>query len=323
MQIAITNLRLKITELLQKNFSKEEATKIADYLVWAEMSGNKTQGLIKMTGTEPLQDIKPTSEIKVLRDKKLSKLIDAGANPAPLASQIATEAVIAKAKEHGFGIVGVNNIHSSNGAQAYYAEKIAKEDLIGVVLARSSAAAAAFGGIDPVFGTNPIAFSFPTNEKPLVFDMATSAMTWYGLVLAESKGEKIPENTAVDKDGQPTVDPAAAMDGALLSFDRNYKGSGLAMVVEMLAGPLVGASYGQIEGDWGCLFIAIDPDLLIDIAEFKNSSSDLVAKIKSSRTLSGEIVRIPGERSQSSLMTCKSSGMVEVDDTVLRQLGII
>ena len=249
MKISINQLKSNITNILRQNFSEDEATQIADYFIWAEMTGNKTQGLLKMTGTQPIQNVKPISDIKIIRNKKLSQLIDAGANPAPLVSQIATDTAITKAKEHGFGIVGVNNIHTSNGAQAFYAEKIASNDLIGVVLARSSAAAAAFGGIEPVFGTNPIAFSFPTQEEPLVFDMATAAMTWYGLVLAKSRGEQIPENTAINKEGNPTTDPAEAMNGALLSFDRSYKGSGLGMVVEMLGGPLVGASYGQVEGD--------------------------------------------------------------------------
>lgn len=322
MKIPVDRLKASITSILQQNFSEDEANKIADYFIWAEMSGNKTQGLLKMTGTEPIQNVKPTSKIKVVRDRRLSQLIDAGANPAPLVSQIATETAISKANEHGFGIVGVNNIYTSNGAQAFYAEKIAKHDLIGIVLARSSAAAAAFGGIEPVFGTNPIAFSFPTKKEPLVFDMATTAMTWYGLVLAKARGEQIPENVAIDKDGNPTTDPGGAMNGALLSFDRSYKGSGLGMVVEMLGGPLVGASYGQIEGDWGSLFIALDPDMLVDIETFKANSTSLIEKIKGAKTKEGSSVRIPGEKSYVSLAECQESGQVEVDDVILQTLGI-
>lgn len=322
MKISIDRLKASITSILQQNFSEDEANKLADYFIWAEMSGNKTQGLLKMTGTEPIQNVRPTSEIKVVRDRKLSQLIDAGANPAPLVSQIATETAISKAKEHGFGIVGVNNIHTSNGAQAFYGEKIAKHDLIGIVLARSSAAAAAFGGTEPIFGTNPIAFSFPTKNEPLVFDMATTAMTWYGLVLAKTRGEQIPENVAIDKDGNPTTDPGEAMNGALLSFDRSYKGSGLGMVVEMLGGPLVGASYGQVEGDWGSLFIALDPDMLVDIETFKVNSTDLIEKIKGAKTKEGSSVRIPGEKSYVSLAECQESGQVEVDDVILQALGI-
>ena len=199
MKVAIKDLERRVLgTFIENGFSSDKAAKIWEYLLWAEMSGNSTQGIIKMTGTEPLQSIKPLVEIKVERNKKLSQLIDGGANPAPLVSQLATEAVISKAKEHGFGIVGVRNTYSSNGAQAYYVEKIAKEDLIGIVCSRSPAATTGFGSIDPLFGTNPIGFSFPTEDEPFVFDMATSAMTFYGLVLAKSRGETIPENMAID-----------------------------------------------------------------------------------------------------------------------------
>lgn len=137
MRIAINELRKKVVATLQKNFTKAEADRVADYLLWADMSGIRTQGIIKMAGTEPLQDIKPKHEIRTERDTKLSQLINAGAYPAPLVSQQATDVVIKKAKEHGFAIVGVHNTFSSNGAQSYYAERIAKENLIGIVMARS------------------------------------------------------------------------------------------------------------------------------------------------------------------------------------------
>lgn len=83
--------------------------------------------------------------------------------------------------------MGVNNTFSSNGAQAYYVEKMAREDLIGIVCSRSPAATTGFGSIEPLFGTNPIGFGFPTQGEPLVFDMATSAITRYGLVLAKAR----------------------------------------------------------------------------------------------------------------------------------------
>jgi L-2-hydroxycarboxylate dehydrogenase (NAD+) len=324
MNIAISELRQKVLQTLSKNFKPEEAEKIAEYLLWADMSGNKTQGTIKLTGTSALQDVEPEHEIQVERDTKLSQLIDAGKNPAPLVSQQATDVVIQKAKEHGFGIVGVHNIFSSTGAQAFYAERIAKENLIGVVLARAPASVAVFGGIDPLFGTNPIGFSFPTNDEPVVFDMATSAMTWYGLVLASARGEQIPENMAIDKNGNPTTDPAEAMDGSLLPFDRNYKGAGIGMIIEFFGGPLVGAAYGQVEGEWGALFMAIDPELLIDIDKFKTSNSDLVRKIKASRKKDGVTeIRLPGERALRSRKEAEETGYVEVDDTILKQLGYV
>ena len=130
MKIALNTLQSKILKtLVESGLNKADAKIIADYLMWAEMSGNKTQGLIKMTGTEPLQNVKPKYAPRIERDTKLSQLIDAGASPAPLAAVNGTRTAIQKAKAAGFGIVGVHNTFSSNGAQAYYAELIAREDL--------------------------------------------------------------------------------------------------------------------------------------------------------------------------------------------------
>ncbi len=327
MKIAITELREKILSTLSSGFDEEKSSRIADYLVWAEMSGIKTQGIIKMTGTEPLQDIKPVQDITIERDTKLSQLINAGAYPAPLVSQQATDTVIQKAKEHGFAIVGVHNTFSSNGAQAYYAERIAKEDLIGIVMARSPGSTAPFDSIDPLFGTNPIGFSFPTNSDPLVFDMATSAMTFYGLILAKAKVEKIPDNMAIDSEGLPTNDPVAAMSGAILPFDRAYKGSGMGMVVEIMSGPLAASAYCDCETfdkEWGSTFIAIDPNLLVDIEQFKANTSDLISKVKSSRKKPGaNEMRLPGERATASYKEAEASGFVDVDDEILEQLKYV
>lgn len=326
MKISVAELRQKVLETLkEKGFSPEDSKSIADYLLWAEMSGIKTQGIIKMTGTEPLQNIKPKHEIKVERDTKLSQLINGGAHPAPLVSQKATDVAIQKAKEHGFAIVGVRNTFSSNGAQGFYAEKIAKEDFIGIVCSRSPASVTGFDSIDPLWGTNPIGFGFPTENNPLVFDMATSAMTFYGLVLAKARGEKIPDNMAIDEDGKPTNDPEKAMGGALLSFDRGYKGAGLGMVVEMLAGPLVNSAWidnKTFTEEWGSLFIAIDPNLLVDTDVFKKNASDLIAKVKGSRKKEGtEEIRLPGERATESRKSAEETGEMEVEDVILKELG--
>lgn len=264
---------------------------------------------------------------KVERDTNLSQLIDGGANPAPVVSSLGTDVAIAKAKAHGFGIVGVKNTFSSNGAQAYYAEKIANNDLIGIVASRSVASAAGFGSIEPIFGTNPIGYAFPTETDPFVFDMATSAMTFYGLVLARAKGESIPKNMAIDKLGQPTTDPVVAMEGALLPFDHSFKGSGLAMLVEMLGGPLLNGAWVDNKTQkeqWGSVFIAIDPNLLIDAADFKKNASCMIRDILAARTAEGARgIRLPGTKSAHCRKAAEESGFVDVDDAILQQLGYL
>lgn len=305
--------------------SPEHASIVAEYFIWAEASGNKTQGIIKMTGTEPIQNIVPKYELKIERDTKLSQLIDAGANPAPLVTRIGTEVAIAKSKKHGFGLVGIRNTFSSNGAQAYYARMIAENNLIGIVCSRSPAATSGFGSIDPIFGTNPISFSFPTTVEPLVFDTATSAMTFYGLVLAKARGETIPEGLATDHDGNLTIDPVKAMEGAILPFDKSYKGAGFGMVVELLAGPLVGGAWidnKTFNEEWGTFILAIDPGLLIDTEDFKANVDNMIDKIKSTRTKEGEKIRLPGESANKLYKDAIKSGEVEIDDAVAAQIGI-
>src|SRR5262249_46591041 len=137
MKIPVAELRAKVLGLLKERFEPHDAERIADYLIWAEESGIKTQGVLKLTGTEPLHKIVTRGPITIERDTKLSRLIDAGGHPAPLGAQIGTDVAIEKAKENGFGIVAVRNTFSSNGAQAFYVERIAKNDLIGVALSRS------------------------------------------------------------------------------------------------------------------------------------------------------------------------------------------
>jgi L-2-hydroxycarboxylate dehydrogenase (NAD+) len=325
-KVPIKTLRRKTLATLEKKFTKDQAERIADCLLWADMSGIKTHGVMKLTGVNALQGIAPRSDITVERDTTLSQRINAGAHPAPLVCQQATDVVIQKAKEHGFGIVAVHNTFSSNGAQAYYVQRIAKEDLIGISMARGPACFAPFDSIDRLFGTNPIGFAFPTKDEPLVFDMTTSTMAWYALILAHIRGEQLPENLAIDCNGDPTTDPSEALQGALLPFDGSYKGSGLGMIVEIMAGPLAGAAYcsSDLDDPWGSTFIAIDPNLLIDIETFKASCSDLITKVKASRKKSGiQDIRLPGERASKAYKEAEASGMVEVDKLILEELGYL
>lgn len=327
MKIKITDLKNKIQHILASNFGESNASLITEYLIWAEMIGCKTQGILKMGGTSPLQKIIPLHPIKVERETKLSAILNAGRNPAPLASQIATDTLIKIVKQNGFGLVGVNNVFSSNGALAFYVNKIAEAGFIGFMCSRSPSSTTAFDSIDALFGTNPIGISIPTSEEPLVFDMATSAFTYYGLILANLKGEKLPENVAIDSDGNITNDPKKALDGAILPFDRSYKGSALGMFVELLAGPLVGAGWVDnktYDQSWGTLVLGIDPELLVDRAQFKLNATDLINKIKSSRKKAGcDEIRIPGERARQAYKEAERSGYLEIDEAVLREAGII
>jgi len=321
MKIKIDELKhLMKSALTSKYYSPEEADLMVEVFLHAELTGKNTQGILKLLGTEPAQDIKPKYPSKVIKETNLSALIDGGGAAGPLVGQIATDKAIEIAKKNNFAIVGTNNTFSSVGAIGFYARKIATNGLIGIVAASSPRGVLHFGGIDPAYGTNPTAFGFPTNEYPIVFDMAASAITWYGLVRAKALGQKLPENVAIDKDGKLTIDPEEAMKGAILPFDRSYKGSGLAMVVELLAGPLVGASYVHDNGDWGTVFIAISPELLVGTDNFKKHASELVRKVKSGRTKDNQEIHIPGYDSELERQAILDSGEFEMEEKLINDL---
>lgn len=321
MKIKIEELKsLMKAVLTKKYYSSEEADKMIDVYLFAELSGKNTQGILKLLGSEPAQNIKPKYSPKFIKETDLSALLDGGGAAGPLPSQIATDKVIEIAKKKGFGIVGVNNTFSSVGAIGYYARKIAQNDLIGIVMASSPKAIPHAGGIDPVYGTNPIAFGFPTQDYPITFDMASSAITWYGLVRAKALGQKLPENVAIDKEGNITTDPEEAMKGAILPFDRSYKGSGMGMVVELLGGVLTGSSFVFDEGDWGTTFIAINPNLMVGTEEFKKKSSELIKKVKKGRPKKGETIHFPGYDTEKHIEKLIEDGEIEIEEKIINQL---
>ena len=322
MKIAITELKNKIMSVLV-NMPEADREITADYLIWSEMTGIKTQGIIKLAGKKPLQNIIPDSDIKIQRETKVSALMDAGKNLAIVASKKAADIAIKKAKETGMSIVGVRNIFSSNGAQAYYVEQIAKHYLVGIMFSRCPSTVAPFNSIDYLFGTNPVGFAFPTNDDPITFDAATSAMTFYGVIMANSRGEQLPKDVAIDGMGNPTTDAAVVIDdGALLPFGNSHKAAGIGMLVELMTGPLIGGAFLDTESakEWGTTIIAIDPNIFTDINEFKKNCSEFASQIRNSRGRGNEQVRLPGDRAQQAYKQAAVSGMVEIDDATYNQI---
>ncbi|MCI5060276.1 MAG: Ldh family oxidoreductase [Alphaproteobacteria bacterium] len=318
-QVEIHILKEKLFNFLMQYFDEKAVQDCVDVILYAELCNKTGQGLLKLLGTEPLQGIKPEKSVEIFERTKLSALISGNKNPSFHIAQTAMRLCIDKAKEYGFGIVGANGIFSSTGALGFYAEKAAQEGLIAYACARSPGATAPFGLSAPLFGTNPFSWAFPTLEEPVVFDMATSAITFYELVLAKMAGKKIPEDVAIDREGEITTDPSEAMKGGILPFDKGYKGSALSMMVETLSGPLVGASYCDYETfdkDWGFLVFAFDPELLIDAQKFRKEADNLVTIIRQN----GGVV--PGDNSRQYEKAARHSGNITVEKSAAELLGL-
>jgi L-2-hydroxycarboxylate dehydrogenase (NAD+) len=323
MKVKITELKKLASQALARfGYTEAEAAVISEVLFYAQLRDNN-QGIVKLIGSG-LPKSPEAGEITIIKETKLSALLDGKQNQGMLVMKKGLEMALAKASEHGFGLVGNNNTHTSTGAIGFYAREIAQKGFIGFVFAGSPETVNAHGSYEPIFGTNPLAIGVPSAGEPVVLDMATASMAFFGLIEAKTAGRPIPEGIAYDKDGSLTTDPAQAIDGAIRPFDQSYKGAGLAMMVEVLTGPLVAASFtgiGDTAKNWGNLIMVIDPELLADQELFKKQVSLMVEKVKGTKKLPGVTeILVPGERGNQIAKANLASGEIEVEDHLYQEL---
>ena len=239
-----------------------------------------------------------------------------------VSTQKAAELAISLANEHGVGVVGTNHATSSSGAIGYFSRQIAQAGYIGLVVVGSGPYVAPTGSCEAKLGTNPISYAFPTSKSPVVFDCATAAMAYFGVVEAKLNGQPLPEGIAFDEHGHPTTDAAKALDGAVTTFGA-HRGYGLSLLVQLLAGPLVGASYAGANGDKGAgtLIIAIDPGLLLDKTAYLANSSELCELVTGAKPLNhGAGVQLPGERGDAIRSTALETDEIEIADAIWEEL---
>jgi L-2-hydroxycarboxylate dehydrogenase (NAD+) len=323
MKITINELKdLTSRAVAGYGYNEEETRAISEILLYAQLRGNN-QGVVKLIGKGVPRD-PAAGEMVIEKETPVSARINGNRNHAMVVVRKALEIVAEKAGQCGFAIAGTFNTNTSSGAIGYVASELATRGLIGFVFGRSPQRVAMHGSYEPVFGTNPLAVGIPTRPYPVVLDMSTAATSYFGLVEAITAGRDIPGDMAYDDVGKPTTSPAEAVKGAIRSFDRGFKGSALAMIGEILAGPLVGAAFcglGDSKGNWGHLIFAIDPGLLGDRDEFTDNVARIIDKVKSTKRLPGvEEILVPGERGSRKARECLESGEIEIEDNLLTKL---
>lgn len=324
-KVAVDDLKHMTRQaILKQGYSPNDTDIILEIIMYAQLRGNN-QNVVKLVGAG-MPANPNASEVKVVKDTKLSALLDGAWNQGMVVMTQAMQMAIEKAQEHGFGIVGTCKTNSSTGAIGFYARQIAEKGLIGFVFSGSSEFMAMHGSYEPFFGTNPLAIGIPTTSKPIVFDMATAAMAYYGILSAKTAGDVIQSDVAYDSEGNITTDPAKALSGAIKTFG-GYKGAALALIVEVLTRSLVGASRKEdgTKDDWGNLIFAIDPELLADDVEsFQAGVSDLIERLKTKKTLPGvDEILVPGERGDRFYAEVMASGEIEIDENLWQELQAV
>ncbi|MEK7622735.1 MAG: Ldh family oxidoreductase [Patescibacteria group bacterium] len=321
MKITIPELRKLIYQALKtKHYDGKDADRIAEVILFGQLSNKTSHGIVRLfiAGSSQLAQ-KPTGKPKIVIDTPASQIIDANQNPAMLVMSLAMEKAMEKATKVGFAITGTRNTYSTCGSLSYYLEKIAQTNLIGIAMARSPLCMASFSTAEPLFGTNPVGFAIPAEPQPFIFDMGTTAISWGALLIAQATGKSLPENVAVDETGELTTNPNKAK--SLLSFDNTYKGSGLAMIVEILAGILVGAGFIDMpkRNDWGNFLLVFSPKLVGDVKEFKRKMKMMIERMKKAKMKVGEKMRIPGETTIKTRDENLRKGWIEIDDSLMKQ----
>ena len=289
--------------LLANGCDEETSNILSDLIMKAERDGSLSHGLFRLPAY--VAGLK-SGKINGKNRPKVSKItpsvvkVDGNNCLAPMVLNKSLPELIKAAQENGVAVLSITNSHHM-AAMWPETEAIAEEGLVAFACTSYKPAVAPAGSIKPLFGTNPISFAWPRkNKPPVVYDMATASMAMGEVQVAKREGHKVPLGTGLTKDGKDTTDPAEIADGGVLLPFGGYKGSGIAMMVELLAGALVGDnfSYETAEKDnndggppsGGEFILAISPEKLSN-SDWDTHSSKFFEKMKSM----GD-VRLPGER---------------------------
>ena len=290
--------------LVANGVSAPQAGAVTRTIVAAERDHCQSHGLYRLLGyvrsmRRNQADGHAVPEVSDIAPSLLR--IDAKRGFAPLAFETGLPLLVEKTRRQGIAAMAINHcLHFS--ALWAEVEPLADDGLVALALTPSHSWVAPAGGRKPIFGTNPIAFGWPRpGREPFVFDFATSAVARGEIELHRRAGKPIPADWAIDKDGNPTTDAAAALDGAMLTFG-GHKGSALAAMVELLAGPLIGdllsTESQKIDNEVGGppyhgeLIIAIDPAgfLGANVADHQARAETLFSGIV------GQGARLPSQR---------------------------
>ena len=292
------------TEIFRAHGGSPEQTRaVADTVTAAERDECESHGLFRVPGyvaSIRSGKVDAAAEPAVTRLAPAVVRVDGAHGFAPLALEAGREPLIEAAREQGVAALAITDVYHF-AALWPETEALAERGLAAFAFVAAMAYVAPAGGTKPLYGTNPMSFAWPrAGRPPLVFDQASSASARGEIMLHERDGKPIPEGWGLDAAGDPTTDPAAALAGAQLPFG-GYKGASIALMIELLAGALVGDLFSfeasEVDnGDGGPprggeLVIAIDPARCSRGGDPVRRAEALFARV-----LAQEGARLPSDR---------------------------
>ncbi len=285
-----------------------DAESVAANLVGANLRGVDSHGVIRMTsyvGWSEKGQIAARAEPRIVAETPGTAVVDAQNGWGAPVSVFAMQLAIEKARHTGIAAVGVRRSNHF-GYAAHYGMMPLKHDMIGLAFTNAQAIVAPWGSRQKYFGTNPICICVPAGEeRPLVYDGATTVVAHGKILVAQKAHKPIPSNWALDRNGVSTTDPDVALAGGTLMPMSTYKGSDLALMIDVLCGVLPGAAFGPYIGAlslWGnaansghC-FMVLDVKAFGDVGEFKRNTDRMIRDIRSLPLAEGiDRIYLPGE----------------------------
>lgn len=312
--------------LIDNGLSCEAANGVVDSMLQADMNGVSTHGIRMLPGyVSRLQSGQfSVADVEITKQTPAFTLIDAKNCVGAISAIKATEVAIEKAGEYGVHTVFVKHCNTY-GPAFYYVELMAQEGLIGFTCSNSPAAMPAVNGLEQMIGTNPFAFACPTaTQGNVIIDMATSIVAKSRFETARLNGELLQPGWALDKEGNPTIDPVEAIKGFVLPM-AGYKGYGIAMMIDILSGLISGSAYLNKVGKFysqdgsgmnvGHMFMAIDPKVVFD-GDFYKEADCFVNTLRSSKCVQGKSIVLSGDDRKGKKNMSMKNGIILTEDTV-------
>jgi LDH2 family malate/lactate/ureidoglycolate dehydrogenase len=313
----------------------DDAEIFARVLVDADLQGVSTHGVSRLNiYLQRIEKglINPKAMLGIDRNGGSVLALDAGNGLGQVQAMKALDMLMPLAKQNGIAAATIRNSQHF-GALSYYCNRAAEQDMILLAMTNCEPAMSPAGGFQPFFGTNPIATSFPTGKGYSVkIDMATSIIARGNIIVAQKKGQAIPEGWALDPNGEPTTDASQALLGTVLTM-AGHKGYALALMIEVFSSVLSGAAIGPEIGsmyknmdrkqDVGHFFCMLNIAAFLDVVDFKTRMDETIDRIKSSKRRPGvEEILIPGERSSRKAVENEAAGIVvpEITAAELKEL---
>ena len=307
---------------------ERDARFVADTLVQADAWGHQSHGVLRLGWyLDRIKNgvMKPVTQPEFIVDAGSIAVIDGHDGVGHVVTDLATREAIKRAKAHGLGAVGVR-MSNHFGTCMYYTRMGTQECCAMFLTSNGGPAMAPWGGRKKIIGTNPWSVATPAGRHPpFLMDMANTGVARGKIYLARNKRQAIPEGWAIDKDGAPTTDPQAAIDGIILPM-AGHKGYAIAMMVDVLSGVLTGSGFlsnvhspykTDEKSNCGHFMIAIDITKFMPLADFNARMEQYIAEIKSVPLAKGyDEVFYPGEMEANNDIANRRDGLALPDDTL-------